>query len=103
MSEEVNLEKLRSIVAKDDQAALVFFAGNWCGDCIAFKQTWDIWNKAKTGPIFKIEIQRGGREWREWAIEEIPTVVAYLDGVEKGRARGTISEQDLDRLWNSIR
>jgi len=36
---------------------------------MAFKPTWDTWNKAKTGPIFKVEIQRGGKEWREWAID----------------------------------
>jgi thiol-disulfide isomerase/thioredoxin len=103
MSEEVSFDKLSNIITKDGQAALVLFAGNWCGDCKVFKPTWDAWNKAKTGPIFKIEVQRGGKEWREWAINEIPTVAAYLDGIEKGRAQGTISERDLDRLWNLIR
>ena len=103
MPDEVNFEKLRNIVAKDGQAALVLFSGTWCGDCKAFKPSWDNWSNAKTGPIFKVEIQRGGKEWREWAIDEIPTVAAYLDGVEKGRAHGTISERDLDRLWNLIR
>jgi thiol-disulfide isomerase/thioredoxin len=103
MPDEVNFEKLRNIVAKDGQAALVLFSGTWCGDCKAFKPSWDNWRNAKTGSIFKVEIQRGGREWREWTIDEIPTVAAYLDGVEKGRAHGKISERDLDRLWNLIR
>jgi len=103
MSEKIDFEKLRSVVAKDGQAAFVLFAGDWCGDCKAFEATWDAWNRDKTGLIFKVEIQRGGKEWREWAIDEIPTVAAYLGGVEKGRSHGTISERDLDRLWSLIR
>jgi len=103
MVEGVSFEKLRSIIARDGQVALVLFAGDWCGDCRVFIPTWDAWNKDKTGPIFKVNIRRGGKEWREWAIDEIPTVAAYLDGVERSRVHGTISERDLDLLWNLIR
>lgn len=103
MVEEVSFDRLRTIIEKDGQAALVLFAGEWCGDCNAFNPTWTAWNKDRKGPIFEVEIRRGGKEWREWAIDEIPTVAAYLDGVEKGRVHGTISERDLDRLMNMIR
>ena len=100
---DVHSEKLRSIVEEDGKSALVLFYGNWCGDCGAFKPTWDLWNKSKIGPIYAVEVLRGGKEWKEWGIDEIPTVAIYSDGIEKGRVCGIISEPDLNRLWNKIR
>jgi len=61
---DVHSEKLRSIVEQDGKAALVLFYGNWCSDCRAFKPTWDRWNKGRAGPIYAVEILRGGKEWR---------------------------------------
>jgi len=100
---DVHSEKLRSIVEEERRSALILFFGNWCGDCRAFKPTWDRWNKSKIGHIYAVEVLRGGKEWKEWGIDEIPTVAIYSDGIEKGRACGIITEPILNRLWNKIR
>lgn len=103
MTEEIGFERLKGLVAKEGQRALVLFSGIWCGDCKAFKPTWDVWTSTRDGPIFKVEIRRGGKEWREWAIDEIPTVALFIDGLEKTRVHGTISERDLDHIWSLLK
>jgi hypothetical protein len=49
-----------------------------------------------------VEVLRGAPEWNEWEIDEIPTVVAYSDGAERGRSAGAILEKDLDRLLQHV-
>ena len=82
--------------------ALVLFFGNWCIDCRESKPAWEAWTDSKAGPIFMVEIMRGDPEWRDWSIDEIPTVAAFVGGVEVGRVHGTISPEALDRLWRLV-
>lgn len=96
---KINSRDLDVKIREKREKALVLFYGNWCQDCREFKPLWEDWTKGKTGPIFAVEIVRGGPEWEEWSIEEIPTVAAYSKGFEMGRADGVISENDLDSLW----
>jgi thiol-disulfide isomerase/thioredoxin len=90
-----SLDKLVNIERKP---ALVLFMGEWCGDCAAFAPLWKRWTSGQTEPIYEVEVPRGGPEWDDWEIDEIPTVVAYSDAAEKGRSAGTILEKDLDGL-----
>ena len=102
MPKEITSSELRECVDRPDGVAVVLFHGSWCGDCRVFRPTWDRWCTGKKGPVFIMEILKGGREWMNWAIDEIPTVAVYSDGSELGRAHGEISESDLDRLWKLI-
>lgn len=103
MPREIDSSDLRGLVDRSGSTALVLFHGGWCGDCRAFRPAWDRWCAGKKGPVFMVEVMRGGSEWRDWAIDEIPTVVLYRDGSERGRVHGKIEESDLDRLWKLIR
>ncbi len=94
--------ELKSTV-KQKKSALVLFSGNWCPDCRNFKPIWNKWTSEKVGPIYEIDTPRGGSEWDEWGIDEIPTVTAFSRGKEIGRVHGAITEADLDRLWSKVR
>ena len=98
----IESEELTAIIRKDKKPALVLFHGSWCIDCKAFEPTWIRWISGKRGPIFGVEVPRGGKEWKDWTLDEIPTVASYSGGAEKGRAHGVIAESDLNRLWKMI-
>ena len=93
---------LNRLVYVERKPALVLFTGEWCGDCAAFAPLWKRWTSGRTEPIYTVEVLRGGPEWDDWEIDEIPTVVAYSDGAEKGRSTGAILEKDLDGLLQHI-
>lgn len=95
----VSLERLVHI---DREPALVLFTGEWCGDCAAFAPLWKRWTSGRTEPIYTVEVMRGAPEWNDWEIDEIPTVVAYSDGEERGRSAGAILEKDLDGLLQQV-
>ena len=102
MAIAVSSEELNRIIFDERKAALVLFSGNWCPDCADFKPTWLAWSKNKEGPIYILEVPRGGAEWDDWSIDEIPTVASYSRGEERGRVHGTISARDLDELWKKL-
>jgi thioredoxin-like negative regulator of GroEL len=96
---EIESNRLAKIVREEHKPALALFFGDWCIDCRQFKPTWDAWTERRAGPIFTVEIMRGDPEWKDWNLEEIPTVAAFVGGAEVGRVHGTISREGLDRLW----
>ena len=102
MAKEIKSNKLARIVREERKAALVLFFGNWCIDCRESKPTWEAWTDSRAGPIFMVEIMRGDPGWKDWSIDEIPTVAAFVGGVEVGRVHGTISPDCLDRLWRLV-
>lgn len=65
---------------------------------MAFAPLWNRWTAGKSGSIYRVEVEKGGSEWNDWELDEIPTVAAYSGGAEKGRADGMILEKDLDSL-----
>ena len=102
MVNRVSSASLDKLVHIDRRPALVLFTGEWCGDCAAFAPLWKRWTSGRTEPMYSFEVLRGGPEWKDWQIDEIPTVVAYSDGAEKGRSAGTILERDLDELLQHV-
>jgi len=102
VSTTIDSKELALIIRKDKEPALVLFHGSWCGDCEAFEPVWNRWISEKRGPIFRIEVPRGGKEWKDWALDEIPTIASFSGGTEIGRAHGVITESDLNRLWKMI-
>ena len=102
MVNELDSSQLADLVRVANRPALVLFYGNWCVDCVRFKPTWQSWTLDKETGVYALEIARGAREWDEWRIDEIPTVAAFAKGAERGRAHGTISADDLDRLWQLV-
>ena len=102
MVDRIASVSLDRLVHNERKPALVLFSGEWCGDCAAFAPLWKRWTFGRTEPIYTIEVLRGASEWEDWEIDEIPTVVAYSDGAEKGRSAGTILEKDLDRLLRHV-
>jgi thioredoxin-like negative regulator of GroEL len=95
-------ESLAKLVHVDREPALVLFSGEWCGDCATFAPLWKSWASGRAEPIYTVEVLRGAPEWNDWEIDEIPTVVAYSDGAEKGRCAGVILEEDLDGLLRHV-
>jgi thioredoxin-like negative regulator of GroEL len=90
--------ELDKIVRKEKQTAIVLFFGDWCIDCRNFKPTWEQWIGRCKEKVLMVEVLRGGQEWEDWALDEIPTVAVFSEGVESARVAGTISSDDLDML-----
>lgn len=98
---EVSLSKLRTLVHEDKRTALVLFRGSWCSDCIAFVPVWTAWTSGRKGPIFEVEVAKGGKARKEWNLDEIPTVALFINGSEEERVDGPITSLDLDELWDT--
>ena len=102
MAKYVKSGELLRAVKDGRKAALILFFGNWCVDCKKFEPTWDAWTEKRRGPIFMVEIMRGDSEWKDWSLDEIPTLVAFVGGAEVGRIQGVITPEGLDRLWRLV-
>jgi len=98
MEERLTSEQLNRKVIIEREPAIVLFTGIWCGDCMAFASLWNKWTAGKPGLVYRVEVEKGGSEWNDWELDEIPTVAVYSEGTEKGRAHGMILEKDLDAL-----
>jgi len=98
MLTDVSSTELRRLVLETKGVATVLFSGAWCPDCKEFRPTWEQWAKGTAGPLFKLEIPKGGAEWKDWNLTEIPTVAVFAGGREIGRIHGTISRKDLEKL-----
>ena len=94
---------LRRMLEEDESIAVVLFTGEWCPVCREFKPIWSRWTEGKSVPLFVVDVPRGGAEWKEWRIDEIPTVGAFSQGREVARVHGTITPDDLDGLLERIR
>lgn len=103
MTKKITSADLKKMLKNREGNALVLFQGDWCPDCRAFKPAWELWCRDRSGPIFSIEVLRGAAEWKEWDIDEIPTVAVYCSGSEKDRVHGNITDEDLERLWKQVR
>ncbi len=49
-----------------------------------------------------LEVPRGGQEWKDWDLDEIPTVAAYKNGREVARVHGTITTAELEGLSRGL-
>jgi thioredoxin-like negative regulator of GroEL len=98
MVKRVDSKELDRLVREERRPAVVLFFGDWCGDCRNFKPIWDSWIRDRKDSLFTVEVLRGGPEWKEWSLDEIPTVAVFLDGAEAGRVCGNITLGDLDSL-----
>jgi thioredoxin-like negative regulator of GroEL len=90
--------ELDKIVRKEKQPAIILFFGNWCIDCRNFKPIWEVWIGLRKETILMAEVLRGGPEWKDWTLDEIPTVAVFAEGVELARVAGAISLDELDTL-----
>jgi len=97
MATSVGSIDLRRIVETKSRA-FVLFSGEWCPDCREFEPIWSAWAKNRAADCYQVEVPRGGPEWSDWDLEEIPTVAAFLDGREVQRVHGIITREDLDAL-----
>lgn len=98
LSEAVNSAHLRGIVKEGNGRAVILFSGEWCPDCQGFKPTWSRWQGMTKERTFTVEVPRGGSEWHEWNLDEIPTVAVFSRGRELGRVHGAITADDLEGL-----
>jgi len=89
---------LRKLVLVEKVRAVVLFSGTWCPDCRELEPIWNRWIQSIPGSILKVEVPRGGSEWRDWSLVEIPTVAVFAGGRELGRIHGTITRTDLEML-----
>lgn len=94
----VTSAELDDIVRKDKQTVITLFFGNWCIDCRNFKPIWEKWVGRRREQILMVEVLRGGPEWKDWDLDEIPTVAIFSGGLESARVAGTISSDDLEAL-----
>ena len=98
MQTDVSSSELKRIVLAEKAKAVVLFSGAWCSDCRELKPVWDSWTPGISGPILKVEVLRGGPEWKDWDLAEMPTVAVFRGGRELGRIQGTITRTDLEML-----
>ncbi len=96
--ETITSARLRRLL-EEEKTILVLFSGDWCPDCKNFMPIWKGFIGEAIGlRTVHVDVPRGGREWEEWDLHEVPTVVYYRTGVEKGRTSGLISAGDIDSL-----
>ncbi len=101
MHVSISSADLARLVIADKKTAVVLFSGEWCPDCREFKPRWEGWSGKQKG-VYAVEVPRGGREWKEWRLDEIPTVAAFADGREVGRVHGIITTDDLKSLSSRL-
>ena len=99
----ISSAKLAGVVRSRRMPAVVLFPGAWCPDCKRFDPTWNMWTSSRSGPMYAVDVPRGGSEWDDWSLVEIPTAAVFIDGREAGQFHGTISSDDLDSLWAKLK
>ncbi len=103
MPKPVSSAELRKLV-EQKQTIVVLFRGRWCPDCTEFEPVWRLWTDSnKTVTSLQVEVPRGGREWDDWRLDEIPTVILFSGGKEMKRAAGTIGIEALDAIVHEHR
>ena len=103
MSKPVSSAELRKLVDQR-QTIVVLFSGKWCPDCIEFEPVWRFWTDSnETFNSLRVEVPRGGEEWDDWRLDEIPTVILFTGGKELRRAAGNIDMEDLDVMIHDLR
>lgn len=101
MAEKIGTQDLRKLL-RNRETVIVLFSGEWCPDCRGFKPTWDTWRTGKAVKLHVLDVPRGGAEWKDWGLDEIPTVCAFSRGKETARVHGTIGLDVLDGLLEKI-
>lgn len=93
---------LRRLAFEEKRNLVVLFSGVWCPDCREFRQTWETWSARTKDTTVMLEVPRGGQEWKDWDLDEIPTVAAYKNGREVARVHGTITTAELEGLSRGL-
>ncbi len=80
-------------------AALVDFYADWCGPCQAMAPTLEAFAEANQNVnVVKVNIDENPELAARFGIRSIPTLLAFHDGREHGRAVGVTNQAGLAEL-----
>jgi thioredoxin len=79
---------------------LVDFYADWCGPCKMMAPTLDDFTRQHAGQllVLKLDTDANPAIATRFAIRGIPTIIAFQDGVERGRHVGAADLRTLERL-----
>jgi thioredoxin len=91
-------------VVQSPVPVLVDFYADWCGPCQMLSPTLERLANELAGKarIVKVNIDHSPDLAREYRVQAVPTLVAFLDGEAAGRAEGAVAEPVLRQTLNRL-
>lgn len=79
---------------KNSPKAVIDFYADWCGPCKMFAPTFEKVSGEVDGvAFFKVNVDQAEKAAEEYGIMSIPTTVYAVNGEEKDRSTGAMSEE----------
>lgn len=91
-------------VIQSPSPVLVDFYADWCGPCRMLSPTLERLANEFAGKvrIVKVNIDHSPELAREYRVQAVPTLVAFLDGEAAARAEGAVAEPVLRQTLNRL-
>ena len=96
---EVTTESFSREVLQSEQIVLIDFYATWCTPCKILSPTIEaIANERNDIKVVKIDIDKNSEIANKYTIMSIPTIVVIEGGIEKNRAIGVISREEIENM-----
>jgi len=93
-------DDLARVLADAEIPVLVDFYADWCGPCKIMAPVLDEFAADRSGELLvgKVDTDAAPAVSRRHAIQAIPTLILFRNGVEVSRQTGAVSRAGLDQL-----
>ncbi len=92
------------------KAQCLVFTATWCSPCVGYKKTIDRlkanqfvveeWGHGKPAHIYMVDTDQFSKLSKKYRIDQLPTTVLLLDGVESDRRVGALTRTGLLDLYH---